>query len=126
MEMLKPGDVFVKERTFTTADVAAFAEVSRDHGTHHVEPDDQGRLLVHGLHTATIPTQIGGDLNYLAREMTFEFIRPVYTGDTVRAQLHIDTVALKASGQALTMTVTCTNQHGEVVLRGTSRGLIRG
>ncbi len=33
--------------------------------------------MVHGLMTASIGTKIGGDLNYIAREMVSEFLRPV-------------------------------------------------
>jgi len=39
--------------------------------------------MVHGLLTATIPTKIGGDMNFIAREMKFQFYRPVFAGDTI-------------------------------------------
>jgi hypothetical protein len=32
--------------------------------------DEKGRLMVHGLMTASIGTKKEGDLNYIAREMT--------------------------------------------------------
>jgi len=88
---MKVGDVTVWERTFTIDDVRLFGQVSGDQGIHHVELDEQGRLMVQGLLTATLPTKIGGDLNYIAREMVFEFLRPVFTCDTivVRPLLHI-------------------------------------
>jgi 3-hydroxybutyryl-CoA dehydratase len=40
---------------------------------HHVTPDEKGRLMVHGLLTATGLTKIGGDMNFLARERTSNF-----------------------------------------------------
>lgn len=55
---------------------------SGDDGIHHLTPDEQGRLVVQGLLTATLPTKVGGDNNVLARTMNFEFTRPVFTGDT--------------------------------------------
>ena len=61
------------ERTFTREDVALFTEVSKDEGVHHVTPDEQGRFVVQGLLTSTLPTKIGGDYNVLARKMDFEF-----------------------------------------------------
>ena len=44
---------------------------------------------MHGLLTATLPTKIGGDINFIAREMIFKFHRPVFSGDTVRCEVTI-------------------------------------
>lgn len=74
---LKVGDIIRFERTFTKEDVEVFTKVSMDEGDHHTNPDEQGRLIVQGLLTATLPTKIGGDYNVLARTMNFEFLRPV-------------------------------------------------
>ena len=59
-------------------------------GSHHVTPDEQGRLVIQGLLTATLPTKIGGDNNVLARTMNFEFLRPVFTGDTIICEVTIE------------------------------------
>src|SRR4029077_11902449 len=83
------GDVVSWERTFTEADIRLFNQVSGDEGVHHVTPDEQGRLMVHGLLTATVPTKIGGDMNFIAREMKFQFYRPVFAGDTIRCEVTI-------------------------------------
>src|SRR5207302_10861219 len=56
---MKVGDVIGWERTFTEADIRLFNLVSGDEGTHHVKADERGRLMVHGLLTATVPTKIG-------------------------------------------------------------------
>jgi hypothetical protein len=64
-------------------DVRQFSQLSGDRGVHHVQPDTGGRVMVQGLLTATLPTKIGGDLNFIARDMTFEFLRPVFTGETI-------------------------------------------
>src|SRR4051812_33262133 len=80
---LEVGFTVTHARTFSASDVGAFAAVTGDHGQHHVEPNAAGQLMVHGLLTASLPTKIGGDLNYIAATMTFEFLRPVYTGDTI-------------------------------------------
>src|SRR5204863_4957253 len=86
---MKIGDVITWERTFTDEDIRLFNRVSGDKGTHHVKPDEQGRLMVHGLLTATIPTKIGGDMNFIAREMRFQFHRPVFAGDTIACDVTI-------------------------------------
>lgn len=63
---MKDGDVFSWERTFNEEDIRLFGRLSGDEGEHHVRPDRQGRLMVQGLLTATLPTKIGGDLNFIA------------------------------------------------------------
>lgn len=77
---LKVGDIITFERTFTVRDVELFTEISGDEGIHHRTPDEQGRLVIQGLLTASLPTKVGGNHNVLARNMNFEFLRPVYTG----------------------------------------------
>lgn len=118
------GDTTSWERTFTKEDVELFARVSGDYGAHHVEADEQGRVMVQGLLTATLPTKLGGDLNYIARDLTFEFLRPVFTGDTIRCE-NVITGYEEAGGRIkLTARYVCTNQHGKEVLRGETRGVI--
>lgn len=62
------GDVISWQRTFTDEDIRLFAKLSGDEGEHHLVADEHGRLMAHGLLTATLPTKIGGDLNFIARE----------------------------------------------------------
>jgi acyl dehydratase len=87
------GETVTYERTFTHEDVRRFVEVSDDRGTHHLEPDEEGRLLVHGLLTATLPTKVGGDYDVLASRMEFEFRRPVRTGEPLRCAVRFTDVA---------------------------------
>ena len=68
---MKVGDVVSWERIFTEVDIRVFNKVSGDEGVHHVTPDEKGRLMVHGLLTATVPTKIGGDMNFISRAMKF-------------------------------------------------------
>jgi acyl dehydratase len=117
------GDTLSYERSFTTEDVERFAEVSRDEGAHHTTADEDGTLVVHGLLTATLPTKLGGDINFLARTMEFEFHRPVYTGQTVRCELTLDAVAEREDRYDVAGTYVCT-VDGEVVMRGESDGVV--
>ena len=111
-------------RLFTVEDVRAFSEVSGDRGVHHVELDDQGRLMVQGLLTATLPTKLGGDLNYLAREMLFEFLRPVFSGDTIDCVVTVSRVEKQPGRTYLEFEIVCTNQAGKVVLRASTKGVV--
>ena len=94
---LAVGQRLTWERTFTEDDVRQFAEVSGDRGAHHVQPGPDGRVMVQGLLTATLPTKIGGDLSFMAREMTFEFVRPVFSGDAVTTEVTVLSVEPEGS-----------------------------
>jgi 3-hydroxybutyryl-CoA dehydratase len=122
---IKVGDVFTWERTFTEEETFQFAQLSGDKGRHHMERDEKGRFMVHGLFTASIGTKIGGDLNYIAREMNFEYIRPVFTGDTITCELTITEVTPMEGYKKVAMEIVYRNQNGKEVLIGTSRGIIR-
>lgn len=122
---MQVGDILVWERTFTVEDVRQFAQVSGDEGVHHMDADEKGRLLVHGLLTATLPTKIGGDLNFLAQEMVFQFVRPVYTGDTIRCEVTLTHLDKEEVHTRLDSKWVCTNQRGKEVLLGNSTGIIR-
>lgn len=122
---MKKGDIVSWERKFTEEDIQLFNSISGDQGVHHVVPDEQGRLMVHGLLTATLPTKIGGDLNFVAREMKFQFHRPVFTGDTIRCECTI--VELEPAEQYTNVRTefVCRNQHGKEVMTGWALGVIK-
>lgn len=123
---IEPGHVEVAQRTFTEADVQAFAEVSRDRGDHHLERDDEGRLLVHGLLTATLATEIGGRFTVLARRMSYQFRRPVYAGETIRCETEFTTVEERSDGRTeVVAEATFTRERdGAVVVTGSFDGVV--
>lgn len=122
---LKAGDIITYERTFTIKDVELFTEISGDEGIHHLTPDDQGRLVVQGLLTATLPTKIGGDNNVLARNMNFEFLRPVFTGDTIICKVKIEKYERQENNRtAINASFLCENQNEKEVLKGEFSGVI--
>ena len=125
MDPPREGETHEFERTFTTGDVRRFADLSGDEQARHTEPDEDGRLLVHGLLTATMPTKVGGDLAVLAREMTFEFRRPVHTGESITCQSTVTAVQERPDRFDLEMRAVCVDDAGDVVLVADVDGLVR-
>ena len=99
--------------------------VSGDEGVHHVTPDEQGRLMVHGLLTATIPTKLGGDMNFIAREMKFQFYRPVIAGDTITCVCTVVEFEPMERYTNVRTEFVCRNQDGKEVMTGQAIGVIR-
>ncbi len=125
MMTVQVGEKITFERTFTKEDIELFTKVSKDEGVHHITPDEQGRFVVQGLLTATLPTKVGGDLNVLARTMNFEFLRPVFSGDTIRCDVIIEQFELDEKyRKAISTTFSCTNQLNKEVLKGSFSGII--
>ena len=122
---MKLGDTISWQRTFTEEDIQLFARLSGDEGVHHLVPDAQGRLMAHGLLTATLPTKVGGDLNLIAREMTFEFLRPVFAGDTIDCVVTLVELQPEEKFTRVVAHSVCRNQHGKEVMSGEARGVIR-
>lgn len=118
------GDTYSHERTFTREDVERFGELSGDTQPIHTEPDEDGRLVVQGLLTATIPTKIGGDLEFLARTMEYDLRRPVYTGEEIACEWTTETVTERGDRYEATGTAVCRNEDDVVVMRGRFEGVV--
>ena len=118
------GDSYTVQRTFTTEEVRRFAALSGDDQPRHTDPDAEGRLVVQGLLTATLPTAIGGDLKMLAHEMDLEFRRPVHTGEPITCEWTHETVEARENRHAVTAGVDCRNADGETVLSATIEGFV--
>jgi acyl dehydratase len=122
---MKVGDIVSWQRTFSEDDVRLFNKISGDEGVHHVTPDEQGRLMIHGLLTATLPTKIGGDMNFIAREMRFQFQRPVFAGDTVSCEVTIVALEPLDKYTDVRSEFVCRNQDGKEVMSGYALGIVR-
>jgi 3-hydroxybutyryl-CoA dehydratase len=121
---LTEGTTITHSRTFTKSDVDAFIEVSQDENDVHREADEEGRLIVHGLLTATLPTKIGGDLSYIARELNNTFHQPVYTGEEIRCEMTITDIRDRDDGIRMETEFVCRNEDDAVVLTGDTDGVI--
>ena len=118
------GDRAVYSRTFTEADVALFGGVTADGNPYHFDAEFArasrfGRPIVHGLLVGAMVTHIGGQWAWLADAMSFEFVGPVYVGDTVTAVVTVASVDERGRHTARARLV---NQRGEEVLRGVLTG----
>jgi 3-hydroxybutyryl-CoA dehydratase len=60
-------------------------------------------------------THLGGMIGFLATEMTFEYLAPVYPGDTITCVMRF--TERNEAKRLLTALVTYTNQEGVEVLR---------
>jgi 3-hydroxybutyryl-CoA dehydratase len=121
---MQVGNVHWFERTFNEEDVRLFSLLSQDKGVHHILPDKHGRLRVHGLLTATLPTMLGSVLNFISRVAVYEFERPVYAGDTIQCEVTIDSIEEKEKLFEVSIHWICRNQNGLVVLTGNSKGAV--
>lgn len=119
------GQAFTFRRTFTEGDVALFVGVTGDYNPFHVDEEFAraswfGRRNIPGLLTASMATHIGGMLGFLATEMTFQFLKPVYVGDTITC---VCTVEEKDEARRqIQCAVTYLNQDDVEVLRGSFCG----
>ena len=119
------GDVIAWKLTFTEDEIRLFGKVSGDEGIHHIQTDEHGRLMAQGFFTATLPTKIGGVLNFVAREMTFNFLRPVYANDTIECQVTITDLREEREIMNASSSWRCLNQRGKEVMRRHAVGIIR-
>jgi 3-hydroxybutyryl-CoA dehydratase len=111
-------------RTFTQEDIAAFARITGDRNPYHF--DDAfasqsrfGEPIAHGLLVASMITEVGGELAWLATSMTFRFVAPVHAGDTITLEMTVLSISEKNFAEAQAI---WTNQHGKIVLTGDLAG----
>lgn len=124
VEGLQPGDRAVWSRTFTEADVVLFGGLTADANPYHFDGEFArrsrfGKPIVHGLLVGSMLTHVGGQWAWLASSMSFEFVAPVYVGDTITVEVTIDAVGEKGRHAASARFV---NQAGTEVLRARLAG----
>ena len=128
IEGISVGDTFTTSRTFTEQQVMDFAKITRDYNPVHF--DDRfvkamkfNGKICHGLLVASMVTEIGGQLGWLATEMDFKFQKAVYFGDTIKIDLTV--IDMDENGLA-TSEVVFTNQDGATVLEAVIKGFAPG
>ena len=121
---IKAGDVFRVSRTFSQLETEAFGELTRDYNPVHYDAEFARlkgfpELILHGLLTAGMVCEVGGQLAWLATRMNFSFLRPVHFGDTITCAVTIQSVDGRGWAKA---EAVYTNQDGEVVVMGELEG----
>jgi 3-hydroxybutyryl-CoA dehydratase len=128
IEGLKAGDSFSVKRTFTEQDVMMFGEISGDYNPVHYDErfasvkKFKGRVC-HGLLVASMVTEIGGQIGWLASGMSLRFRQPVYIGDTITCKL---SVVEAGEGGKARAEAEFVNQEGLCVMECTLTGIIPG
>lgn len=116
---------FSYSRRISAEDVRDFARASHDFNIYHKKEDENGRVVAHGLLVASLITKIGGDLNFLARTMRFDFQKPTYSGDTLTCVAVLDSVVEQRERMKCRLAFNIRNQDDEVVAVGETSGMIR-
>jgi len=125
------GQRFSTSRKVTDALVRQFAEVSGDYNPIHLDDEFAkstrfGRRIAHGmLSGAFISAVLGNEFRgmkivYLSQ--TLKFTAPVYLGDTVTATATV--TSIREDNGIVTLETVCTNQNGEVLVKGESAVMI--
>ncbi len=122
---IKVGDKFSTERLVTDELIRKFAEVSGDYNPIHLDEDVAkgtrfGRRIAHGmLSGAFISAVLGYEFSerkivYLSQ--TLKFTAPVFIGDTVTAAATV--TKIRGDKPIITLETVCTNQTGDVLVKG--------
>lgn len=122
---LKIGQKASVQKTFTAADVTAFAGISLDVNPIHMsdkyaESTIFGKRIVHGILTSGLISAVlanklpGPGTIYLGQEL--KFTAPVYLGDDITATVEI--VEIWEDKKIIKLDTTCYNQDGKKVITG--------
>ena len=120
------GDTFVVRRVFTESDMNTFADITRDYNPVHFDErfaaakHFNGKIC-HGLLAASIITEIGGQMGWLATGMDFRFKQPVYFKDTITC---IFTITSIDENRRAIAEVVYKNQDDTIVLEAVITGIL--
>ena len=121
------GETASLVRTLSMEDIELFAVMSGDVNPAHVDEDYARsdmfhKIIAHGMWGASlISTLLGTKLpgpGAIYLDQTLSFRHPVSVGDTITVTVTV--AAKEASQHRVTLDCACTNQRGEVVIRGSA------
>ncbi|HUR98131.1 MAG TPA: MaoC family dehydratase [Pyrinomonadaceae bacterium] len=130
---LKVGDKFSTERLVTDELIRKFADVSGDYNPIHLDEEVAkntrfGKRIAHGmLSGAFISAVLGYEFSersivYLSQ--TLKFTAPVFIGDTVTASATVTNI--REDKPVVTLETVCTNQNGDLLVKGEAVVMILG
>ena len=125
---LQVGDSFGTTRTFTDDDVIRFADVSRDYNpvnfdARFAKAKNFAAPICHGLLAASMVTELGGQIGWLASAINLRFKGPIYVGDTVTCTWLITTIDQDGRARA---SATLVKQDGMAVIEAEISGIVPG
>ena len=126
----KPGDIFRVHRQITNEQIRSAVELTGDRGRwHHDEAFARScgfdGIIAPGLLTASLVTEFGGSIDYLATTMTFQFLAPVHGGDRLTATIQVESFDPVSHRLSCTFVVERAGD-GKPVIRGHTEGFQGG
>ena len=123
---LNVGDRFAISRSFSPTEIELFAQLSKDFNPVHydqryIDIKGLGSPIAHGLLTASLITEIGGQIGWLASSMAFRFRRPVYANQRLYCEWLICSTDQRGPARA---EVFVKNPKGDIVLEAETTGII--
>lgn len=132
---ITPGDAFVSPgRTVTEADIVAFAGLSGDFHSLHMDETfaaatPHGRRIAHGMLIVAMSAGLAAKLPFMRfierstlglSSVTCRFLKPVFIGDTVHVRLEVAsaTPGRKPDRGTVVVRRVIVNQHGVPVVEG--------
>ena len=122
---MKIGDNASFTKTITDTDIYLYAGISGDFNPAHVNQVEAekgmfGRRIAHGMLSAGLISAVLGTMLpgpgtiYMGQEL--RFTKPVFVGDTITATITV--AELIPEKNRAKLDTVCTNQNGEVVIKG--------
>jgi acyl dehydratase len=125
---MQTGDCFTLNRTVTEADLELFAELSSDRNPIHFSEDFAsktmfGKRIAHGmigvaLISGALTELVGPGNIWLSTEL--EFKKPIYIGDEIACSLCVTSIERRS---IYVSDVIVTNQHSEVLIKGSVKSM---
>lgn len=129
---VKAGDTATFEKTVSDEDIVAFARATGDEQPLHLDDSFAAttrfkRRIAHGMLSAgfisaALGTQLAPDAVVIYLSQSLRFLRPVYPGDTITANLEV--TAVDPEKRFVTCSTECVNQDGQPVLAGEATVLL--
>lgn len=128
---LEVGAVATMQRKILESDIVQMADLSGDHNPIHLDEEYAkttrfGKRIAHGLFcTAMISALLGNELPGLGTVImseTMRFLAPVYIGDTILAQVKVESI--NPEKRRAELSFECRNQDDRQLMTGTVKVMV--
>ena len=118
---LELGDEMSYERCFTRQDILNFAEISQDKGEQHMRLE---KPVLQGLLIATLPTKLGGDIDFIAISFECSFLKYAYADENLICTVRVESKLKQSKRIKCSYSFRCVNASGELITKGTFKGFV--